>query len=205
MTGVVAAWLILAAPTAEIEVEGEPTPTELRAYRRLSAERGGYARVLVTSGFGRGLRFNNPFRLATQLGDTEQSLSLTAPYHDVGLGLVFGDPDGLQHGGALRLSVALEGVPQQALGVSYLTVYRDPDFPVMGFGRLGVSILAAPDPNAGGELALGAAAFFTGGVGLQAELVGNLFYGAGSLETQYTVIPVLSLQGGIIIDFEVLP
>jgi hypothetical protein len=200
-----AAWLILAAPAAEIEVEGEPTEEDLRSFRKLSAEPGGYARVLITGAFGRGFRFNNPFRLETQLGKTERSLSLTAPYHDVGLGLLFGEPDGIQHGGALRLSIALEGVEQQALGVSYLIAYRDPDLPVLGYGRLGLSILTAPDPNVGGELAGGVAAFFTGGFGVHAELVGNLFYGAGSLEAQYTVVPVLSLQGGIITELEVLP
>ena len=205
MTAALAVWLVLAAPAAEIEIEGEPTEEELGSFRKLSAEPGGYARVLITTAFGRGFRFNNPFRLETQIGATEQSLSLTAPYHDVGLGLLFGDPNGLQHGGALRLSIALEGVEQQALGVSYLAAYRDPDLPLMGYGRLGLSILTAPDPNAGGELAAGFAAFFTGGVGVHAELVGNLFYGAGSLEAQYTVVPVLSLQGGIIADFEVLP
>lgn len=226
-----AAWLFLAAPVAqgdateadvppaasrnagseasdaraEIDVEGEPTAEELRLYGRLAEEPGTYARILLTSAFGRGFRFNNPFRLETQLGETEQSLSLTAPYHDVGLGVLFGSPNGLQHGGALRFSIALEGVEQQALGIHYITAYRDPDVPLMGYGRLGLSLLTAPDVNVGGELAAGMAAFFTGAVGVHAELVGNLFYGAGSLEAQYTAIPILSLQGGIIADFEVLP
>src|SRR5690606_36539282 len=100
-------------------------------------------------------------------------------YFDMSLNATFGDPDGIQHGGALHLAIAVEGVSQQAFSASYLLLHRGRS-PWMVYGRLGVSILTAPDANAGGELGLGLAYFFTGGIGLTTELVGNLFYGAGT-------------------------
>ena len=196
---------------------GEPTATEaterdtdrltekdIDLYRRLSMPRGRYGRVLGTLSFGRGFRFNNPFRLATQLESSGESVSLAAPYLDGGLGLTFGNPYGIQHGGSLRISASLDGVRQQAIGIGYLGVYRG-DAPLMGLARLGVSVLTAPDPNVGGELAVGLAWFFTGALGVHAELVGGLYYGAGTYETVYSVIPLISGQAGLIVDYEVLP
>ncbi|MBI4957284.1 MAG: hypothetical protein HY908_35055 [Myxococcales bacterium] len=104
----------------------------------------------------------------------------------------------------LGIAAALRGVGQQALSVSYLLLYRA-DGPVMPYARAGVSVLTAPDPNVGGELAAGGAYFFTGALGLSAELVGNLFYGAGTYDRQYTAYPVLSLELGLLADLEVLP
>jgi hypothetical protein len=75
----------------------------------------------------------------------------------------------------------------------------------MVYGRVGPSLLLSPDANLGGELGAGGAYFVTGGLGINLEMVGNLFYGAGTYEAKYTVIPVLSLQGGLILDYEVLP
>jgi hypothetical protein len=197
----------VAAADAAAAAEGalaELDERDARLYRRLSQPRGGYARLLFTSGFGRGLRFNNPFRLETQLGDGGESLSLTAPYFDLGLGLTGGDPDGLQHGAMLHLSLAIEGVAQQSLSASYLLLYRS-DSPLMLYGRGGPVLLTAPDANLGGELAQGANGFFTAGFGVSAELVGSLFYGAGSYEREFTAFPILSLQLGVIADLEVLP
>ena len=158
----------------------------------------------MSTAFGRGFRFNNPYRLATPLGDTAESVSLTAPFWDLGFGLTFGDPYGLQHGGVAHLSVALAGVGQQAVSASYLLLWRS-DTPWMAYGRVGPSVLLSPDANVGGELGVGGAYFITGGLGANVELIGNLFYGAGTYEAQYTVIPVLSFQAGFIMDYEVLP
>lgn len=177
---------------------------ELELYRRLNHERGAYGRMFLTLGGGKGLRFNNPFRLSDQLGDGPESLSATAGYFDLSVNATLGDPDGVQHGGSLHLAIAVEGVGQQALSASYLLLHRGRS-PLMLYGRLGVSFLTAPDFNAGGELGLGLAYFFTGGIGLTSELVGNLFYGAGTYEAEVTAVPVVSLQGGVIFDFEVLP
>lgn len=186
------------------EAEAEVTAADLELYKRLNHERGGYGRVLFALGGGKGLRFNNPFRLRDQLGEGAESVSATAGYVDLSLAATFGEPDGLQHGGALHFAIAAEGVSQQAFSASYLALYRGPSA-WMFHGRLGVSILTAPDANAGGELAVGLSYFFTGALGLTTELVGNLFYGAGTYEAEVTAVPVLSLQGGLIVDFEVLP
>jgi hypothetical protein len=172
-------------------------------FRRLNYKGGSYARILVALAGGRGFRFNNPFRLQTQLGDTEQSVSLTAPYVDSSIAATFGNPFGLQHGGYLRLSIATEGVPQQAVALGYTTVFREGAW--LGYGRLGLSLLTAPDSNAGGELALAGAYFLSGALGLHVEAVGNFYYGAASYDTPQTPVPVLSVQGGLLIDFEVLP
>jgi A/G-specific adenine glycosylase len=179
-------------------------PSELEIYEAQSQPRGRYARVMGTVSFGRGVRFNNPYRLRTQTGSSAEGLSFTAPYIDLGFALGFGDPAGLQHGPNLHASFATEGVSQPALGISYMLLYRA-RAPVMGYGRGGVSILTAPDPNTGGELALGFAAFATGSIGAVAELAFDLYYGAGTYEKKYTVVPVSSLQLGLIVDFEVLP
>jgi hypothetical protein len=173
-------------------------------YRRLSEPRGAYARLLLALSAGRGFRFNNPYRLRSQLGDGAESVSATAPYFDLAMAAAFGPPNGFQHGVAVHFAAALQGVGQQALSASYIVLYRA-DTPFLGYGRLGTALLTAPDVNVGGELAAGAAYFFTGAIGATAELVGNLFYGAGTYEEQYTVIPVLSLQAGLIFDYEVLP
>jgi hypothetical protein len=178
--------------------------SDTKLYRRLSRPPGGYARLLLGLAFGRGLRFNNPYRLRTQLGDTSESMSLTATYFDTSVGMAFGDPYGLQHGPSLHLAVALEGVNQQAISGSYMLLARGSS-PWLGYARLGAVVLTAPDANLGGELGLGGAYYVTGALGVTAELVGNLYYGAATWETQYTVIPVLSAQAGLLIDFEVLP
>ncbi|EYF08010.1 hypothetical protein [Chondromyces apiculatus] len=174
------------------------------AYRRLAREPGSAARLLATLGFGQGLRFNNPYRLQTQLGATGESLSLTSPYFDLGAAALFGPADGLQHGGSLRLSIGLTGVPQQAFAPTYLIAYRGPGR-VLGFGRLGASVLITPDPNVGGELGLGVGYFLTSRFALMGELVGNLFYGAATWEKQLPVYPLLSAQLGLMVDYEILP
>jgi len=190
---------------AERGPQGEPAEgVELARYRRLLKRRGGYARLFTTLMFGRGLRFNNPYRLRTQLGDTAESVSLTAPYFDASFNTCFGRPNGVQHGGSLHFSIALEGVGQQAIAPSYLIAYRGSS-PMLGYGRIGLSVLLSPDVSVGGELAAGFAYFLTGSWGLSAELVGNLFYGAGSYESSYSIYPILSLQLDMIADFEVLP
>ena len=118
--------------------------------------------------------------------------------------MAFGPPDGFQHGAALRLSLALSGVPQQVIAPTYLLAYRG-EHRLMGFGRLGVAYVISPDENLGAELGVGAAYFLTAGVGVSAELVGDLFYGAGTNEVKTAVYPILSGQLGLVVDYEVLP
>lgn len=195
----------MAAPPGEAgDGARSETVSVEEAYKRFSEPKSGYFRMLGTLAFGRGLRFNNPYRLATQLGDEPESLSLTAPYIDLGAAVAFGSPDGIQHGGALHLSAALSGVSQQVLIPSYFAVYRGP-YRAMGYARLGPAFILSPDPSAGFELSAAGGFFVTAKIAVYAELIGNVFYGAGTTEVRYGVYPVLSGQLGILIDHEVLP
>ena len=185
-------------------VSGPDDRTLDARFSALSEPTGTHARVLAGLAFGEGLRFNNPFRLSTQLGQSPESLSLTAPYADLGLAVAFGPPDGVEHGVALRLSLSMRGVAQQVLSASYLLLHRGAGA-FMPYGRAGLAVVTAPDPNVGGELAGGAAYFFTGALGISAELVTSLFYGAGTYDVRYAVYPVVSAQVGLVAAFEVLP
>jgi FHS family L-fucose permease-like MFS transporter len=54
-------------------------------------------------------------------------------------------------------------------------------------------------------LALGGAWFATQGLGAWGEVVGDLFFGAGTLDAKRPTYPVLSLQLGAIFEWERLP
>lgn len=153
---------------------------------------------------GKGLRLNNPFRLATPVGDEPDGLSFTAYYLDLGIGAAFGPPAGVQHGGEVSLSVATDGIAQQVMTLSYVALLPLSSQALVR-GRGGLPIILGPDSNVGFELAAGGAYLLTGGLGLSAELVGSLFYGAATPEKSSTAFPVLSLEVGVWFDHEVLP
>lgn len=197
-----AALIALAAPA---RAQQQPRPAEdTAALRELSRAPGGDMRFFGSLAFGRGIRFNNPYRLATELGASAESVSATAPYLDLGIAAAFGAPDGIQHGGALHLSIALAGVAQQVLTPSYLLAYRGPRR-FLAYGRLGPSFVLTPDPTFGGELAGGFAWFLTSRIGLTGEAIFDVFYGAGTLHKGITTYPILSGQLGLLVDYEVLP
>lgn len=169
-----------------------------------SWRRGDYWHFYGATSVGRGLRFNNPYRLQTELGDDAQSLSATAPYLDLAVGALFGKPLGLQHGAGLNASFALSGVRQEVLTPAYVAwLALAPRWHARL--RAGVPIVMEPDASAGLELGLGAAFLFSAGLGATAEMIGSLYPGAATAEQTQTLIPVLSLQLGILIDYEVLP
>ena len=153
---------------------------------------------------GRGLRFNNPYRLGTVLGDDPESLSLSATYLDVHIGRTFSEPDGFEHGLAGHLSIATDGIRQEVFTPSYLLLRRFGPR-VLGYARAGVPIVLEPDANVGLEAGLGAAYFFTANLGVGAELDFSLFYGAGTIERAVTMIPMTSLAIGVFFDWESLP
>src|SRR5262249_24074325 len=132
--------------------------------------RGVYVNLLGTAMLGDGLRFNNPYRLSHVLGSNGESLSTTAPYSDLALGVTFGDPDGLQHGARLAWSAALSGVPQHVVVPGYFAVYRA-KAPWLFYGWAGLPFVLQPDFGVGGELAVGAARLLTAGLGLAASVV----------------------------------
>ena len=153
---------------------------------------------------GRGVRFDNPYRLRTELGRDAQSLSLTAPYADLSIGATVGDAGPLSQGASVHASFALSGVPQEVITPAYVLFVRPtPRFGLLG--RAGIPIVVEPDFNAGFEAAAGGIFYVTASVGVTASLVGSLFYGAATLESPRTSIPVLSLEAGLVYDYEVLP
>jgi hypothetical protein len=164
----------------------------------------GYQHWLGGVYVGKGLRFNNPYRLERVLGDDAESLSLSATYVDVHLGRTFSAPGGWEHGVSLKLSIATDGIRQEVVTPSYLLVRRFTPR-VLGYGRAGFPIVLEPDANVGLEAGLGAAYFFTASLGIGAELDFSVFYGAATIERAVTVIPMTSLAIGLFFDWERLP
>jgi hypothetical protein len=161
-------------------------------------------RGIAALSIGRGLRFNNPFRLATPLGSTPESVSLSATYLDLSLAALWLETLGWQHGAGLSGVVALNGIGQLGLTPSYvLQVGVSPAVELRG--RLGVPIVVAPDTTLGLEAAFGSLLAVAFGLGITAELVGNLFFGAATEERSVTTIPMLSLQMGLFFDHEFAP
>jgi len=186
---------------------GSGSPVESPSYRKhekpLSAG-GPYVHFMGALALGEGLRFNNPYRLSKVLGKSPESLSLTAPYLDFSAAALLGHPDGLQHGLAVHLSTAVQGIAQEVLAPSYIALVRlPPRFAV--YGRAGLPVVLEPDATLGLELAAGGAWMASAGLGVTAELVGSVYYGAATEQTPVTTIPVLSLQIGAVVDYEVLP
>ena len=168
-----------------------------------AARKRGWVDVIATGFVGDGLRSNNPYRLATVLGSAAQSLSRTAAYADVGVAFVLGDPARLAQGAALRVTLGLEGVPQSVLTPSYLALRRWG--PWGAYGRGGVALVLAPDVTWGLEAAAGGIWFARAGVGVAAEVVGDLFYGAATRDVGAPAYPVLSAQAGLWLSWEVIP
>lgn len=191
-----------AEPVPDAAPSAEPPPPA--AVARTPRAEIAYPHLFGALSLGRGLRFNNPYRLATQLGDSGESLSLSATYLDVAFGITSARYGRLEHGGVAHLSVAMSGIPQEVLSFSYIAQRRFlPSLIVHARG--GVPIVIEPDVNAGLELAGGTTWLLRSGLGLTAELVGSIFYGAATLERSVSVIPLLSLQVGVAVDYEVLP
>jgi hypothetical protein len=152
---------------------------------------------------GDGLRFNNPYRLATVLGSSAQSVSRTASYLDLGGAVSLGDPARFTQGIAVRVSVALEGTPQSVLTPSYMLLRR---FGGWGaYGRAGVSVVLSPDTTWGFEAAAGGIRFLLAGIGIACEMVGDVFYGAGTREVATPAYPILSAQLGLWLSWEAMP
>ncbi len=197
----VVASLLAASTGAHAATRDEPTPAASQVGE--TAERVGYMHFMGSLGFGDGLRFNNPYRLATPLGDTPESVSRSASYADFGAAFTAGSLQGFQHGMALHVSVATEGVGECVMSLSYLLYKRRGMF--AGFARAGVPFQVTPQATWGLEASGGAIWFFRGGLGLSAEIIGDLFYGAATAERRVTTYPMLSGQLSLVFDYEVLP
>jgi len=165
---------------------------------------GTYINLFSSLSVGKGLRFNNPYRLSTEIGADAKSVSATAAYVDFAANMTFGAPRGFQDGLSIHIGGAVEGVPQTYLSFSDVLVFKH-DASWMAHARVGPALLLTPDFNVGAEVAGGFSYFFTGAIGLTSELAVDVFYGAATLDKTFTTIPTLSGQLGIIVDFEVLP
>ena len=174
-----------------------------RAEEHPFATKPGYGQIFVTVMGVTGLRFDNPYRLATPLGKDAESVSRTAAYIDLGLAMTLGHPLGLQHGVALRTTIALEGVGQVVVTPSYFGWRRWGA--LAAYGRAGTPIVVTPEVTWGLEGALGAAFFFLGGIGVCAELVGDVIWGAGTRDVSTVTYPILSGQLGFLGSYEGLP
>ena len=166
-------------------------------------KKGGWFDLFATAFVGDGLRFNNPYRLGTVLGSQARSLSRTAAYADLGGALLIGDPAFLAHGLVLRASLSMEGISQAVLAPSYMVLHRSGPWAV--YGRAGVPVVVTPDTTFGFEGGAGGVWFARAGIGLAAELVGDVFYGAGTREVATPAYPVLSAQAGLWLSWEVMP
>jgi hypothetical protein len=160
---------------------------------------GPYLHTFGELALGKGLHANNPYRLGSS-----SAVGFTPTYLDLSLGAAFGPPDGLQHGLQLSLLTATDGIAQQVLGFYYAALYPLGEHAIFR-GRAGVPVVLRPDATMGLEAAAGGAWLFFGGVGVSAEVVGSLFYGAATLDRAKTAIPVFALQLGAWFDYEVLP
>lgn len=200
-----AVWACVLAGTERRALAQTTNPAGAARYRTPIAGAGAYWQGFSALSLGKGLRFNNPYRLATPLGDTPESVSTTAAYYDLGFGLVRGPAQGLAHGAVLHLSIAAQGIPQQVLSLSYTALDRFENGRWLLFGRCGVPVILQPDLSGGLEAAFGAAFLVSAGLGIQSELVGSLYYGAGTQDRSVTTIPVLSAQLGLFAAYEVLP
>lgn len=153
--------------------------------------------------FGRGLRFNNPYRLATPLGKSAESVSLSATYLDLGAGLLAPALPGLQHGATVDALFALDGINQFGLTPSYLVQFAlAPELWL--HGRVGIPFVITPDTTVGLEAGVGPRFAFGWGLSVTAELVGSVFFGAATEEKSVTTIPMLSLQLGVCFDHSVV-
>jgi hypothetical protein len=203
-------WLAAAAPAhadPAADRSGSRPPAAPLGYERYHTPIDSgpdYWHTFGSLSLGDGLRFNNPYRLSTELGKKPESLSLTALYFDLGLGVVRGPPDGLGHGAVVHLSIAAQGIPQEVLSLSYIALERFGAGRTILFGRFGVPVILQPDLSGGLETAFGGAFMVTAGIGVQAELIGSVYYGAGTLDRSVTTIPVLSGELGLFFDYEVL-
>ncbi len=203
-------WLVATALAAPVEarVIGQDRPADALVDRGTTLPRtpravGTPIRLFGGASLGRGLRFNNPYRLETVLGKDAQSLSATAPYVALEAGAVAGSGNVL-HGVLFEVSLATEGIPQEVLSPAYTLWYRLGEHWMLR-GRAGFPVVLEPDLNMGMELGAGSTYYLTAALGVTASVVGSWFTGAATVDSSRVSIPILSLQAGLLYEYEVLP
>ena len=123
--------------------------------------------------------------------------------------VVFPTAHAIRHGAGLGVGLNLTGdgsydegidpITQLVLAPHYQLYWRlDEDFVLTG--KVGVPFALTPEPSVGLEVAPGAAFMITAGLGLYVELSLSTYLGAGT-----SFHPFGSAEGGIFVDYEVLP
>lgn len=193
-----------AAPRAAAPEPAKPPPTAQDPVGRTACSGICYLRSQVDAGMGKGVRFNNPFRLQTQLGSNAESLSLSAAYLDLRGVVLFGDPFGWHYGAAASVALAVQGVPQQVVTPAFTTgLPLSEAFWLNGF--LGCPLVLGPDFNAGVELGVEVSYWPRAGWGLYTGLAWDQFWGAATDESTAASIPMLAVQAGLSLQYELLP
>lgn len=138
-------------------------------------------------------------------------------YLDVYGGVVLPVAGRVQHQVTLGVSANLSGDGSFASGIdpfqqwtltpAYTARVAFPNDPVpdwLVFGRVGVPLTVAPDFAWGVGIDLGAAYMLTAGIGVYVEVDYSLYFGAESRDGSLSLHPLLSFEGGVLFDIEVL-
>lgn len=161
------------------------------------------ARILVSAGGGSSVRIIQDLdfsqdRVGTGFIDVFGAYVLPGAEgslrHGVGLGLSLNlTGDGPSH------DLGIDGGNQLVLAPYYLAYLRFGMDIVLG-GKVGVPFALAPGLAPGVELALSFSYFLTAGFGLYVEPSASIWWGSAG-----TLHPIASIEGGVMIDYEVLP
>lgn len=122
-------------------------------------------------------------------------------------GLVLGVAMNLSGDGSSTPELGVDPAQQFVLAPGYMMMLRPSPVPdLLAFFKGSVGFTLSPDFSPGLELSAGGAFMLFAGVGLYAELAGALYVGAATEpEGPPSYHPIVSIDGGIFIDYEVLP
>jgi len=210
----VAALVLTTLPLAAARAQDEERPGERPGgsdYAWRADEAAGASnpsRILLTVGAGSSLRIVKNITY-------EQDIFAPA-FVDVFGAFVFPSSAGWRHGVGLAVSTnitgdggstnGVNGFSQYFLGPEYVAYFRLSDDFVLDahagplFGWSQNSEGGSFDPIVGLEVAFSAAYLFLAGLGAYAEASASAYLGGNN-----TVHPILSIEGGLFIDYEVLP
>jgi len=172
-----------------------------------------YARVFGTVGAGITIRILEYQPLAQS--------RLAPVYLQLRAGYFFEGDGDIQHGVGLGISTNLQvdGKPDYRLtdgtlilqNINPLTTWTlTPQYLLRAWfgdwfqliGRVGVSVTAATLPNWGFEIGVQPLLKILSGLGFYADISFSMFF---SGEPEYGIHPLISIEGGVAIDFELLP
>ncbi len=173
--------------------EARPAPASGAAWAPASGR--------IDLALGRGLRFNNPYRLATPLGSSARSISATAPFVELGGGALWaGGLLGGRHGARAALTAAATGVSQLVATLGYWSQWSLTNRLWLD-AHAGAPVVITPDTSVGVEAGVGLAGEIAASIGVSAAATAGLYFGAATPERAVSTIPVLSLQFAVFYRF----